>query len=213
MPEFAELLKGYRRFREQTWPRQRERFAETLEKGQHPKLMIIACCDSRVDPAQIFDVDPGDIFVLRNVAALVPPFETTPGQHGVSAAVEFAVQMLEVAQIVVMGHGRCGGCHAALQHDHADTGRHEGQFLAGWITLLDEARAGVAARYGTEGREAELAMEFAAIRQSLANLRTFPWLAARENAGRLKLRGAHFSIEEGRLYSLDEDTGSFEVIE
>jgi carbonic anhydrase len=213
MPEFAELLKGYRRFREQTWPRQRDRFAETLEKGQHPKLMIIGCCDSRVDPAQIFDVDPGDIFVLRNVAALVPPFETTPGQHGVSAAVEYAVQVLEVAQIVVMGHGRCGGCQAALQRDQSGIGRSEGEFLAGWITLLDEAREDVAARYGTEGREAELAMEFAAIRQSLANLRTFPWLSERERAGRLKLRGAHFSIAEGRLYSLDEATGSFEVIE
>ncbi|AOL23504.1 carbonic anhydrase [Erythrobacter litoralis] len=213
MPEFAELLKGYRRFREQTWPRQRERFAETLEKGQHPKLMIIACCDSRVDPAQIFDVDPGDIFVLRNVAALVPPFETTPGQHGVSAAVEFAVQVLEVAQIVVMGHGRCGGCQAALRQDYSGDEESEGRFLAGWITLLDEARAEVASHYGTESPEAELEMEFAAIRQSLANLRTFPWLAAREAEGRLKLRGSHFSIAEGRLYSLDEATGHFEVIE
>ncbi|QIQ86061.1 carbonic anhydrase [Erythrobacter sp.] len=213
MPEFAELLKGYRRFREQTWPRQRARFAETLEQGQHPKLMIIGCCDSRVDPAQIFDVDPGDIFVLRNVAALVPPYETTPGQHGVSAAVEFAVQVLEVAQVVVMGHGRCGGCQAALQRDYTEADRGEGQFLAGWITLLDEAREDVAARYGTDSREAELQMEFAAIRQSLANLRTFPWLAEREREGRLKLRGAHFSIQEGRLYSLDEATGRFEVIE
>lgn len=213
MPEFADLLKGYRRFREHTWPRQRARFAETLEQGQHPKLMIIGCCDSRVDPAQIFDVDPGDIFVLRNVAALVPPFETTPGQHGVSAAVEFAVQVLEVAQIVVMGHGRCGGCQAALQRDYTEADRGEGRFLAGWITLLDEAREEVAARCGTDSREAELQMEFAAIRQSLANLRTFPWLAQRERDGRLKLRGAHFSIQEGRLYSLDEATESFEVIE
>ncbi|MEQ8411912.1 MAG: carbonic anhydrase [Erythrobacter sp.] len=213
MPEFAELLKGYRRFRERTWPRQRERFAETLEKGQHPKLMIIACCDSRVDPAQIFDVDPGDIFVLRNVAALVPPFETTPGQHGVSAAVEFAVQVLEVAQIVVMGHGRCGGCRAALRNEHSEEERGAGGFLAGWITLLDGPRAEVAERYGIESREAELAMEFASIRQSLANLRTFPWLAEREEDGCLKLRGAHFSIAEGLLYSLDEATGGFEVIE
>ena len=213
MPEFAELLKGYRRFREQTWPRQRDRFAETLEEGQHPKLMVIACCDSRVDPAQIFDVDPGDIFVLRNVAALVPPFETTPGQHGVSAAVEFAVQSLEVAQILVMGHGRCGGCLAALRHEGPSGDPGEGAFLAGWIALLDEARERVAEQYGTQGREAELAMEFSAIRQSLANLRTFPWIAERESEGRIKLRGAHFSIGEGRLYSLDETNGEFEVIE
>ncbi len=209
MPEFAELLKGYRRFREETYPRQRARFEETAVEGQHPKLMIIGCSDSRVDPAQIFDVDPGDIFVVRNVAALVPPFETTPGLHGVSAAVEFAVQMLEVKQIVVMGHGRCGGCKAALTQSFATAEHGEGAFVANWINLLSEARRPVAAKHGTEGRKAEMAMEFAAIRQSLANLRTFPWLAEKERAGTLKLRGAHFSIMEGVLYSLDEDTGEF----
>lgn len=209
MPEFAELLRGYRRFREETYPRQRARFEETAVEGQHPKLMIIGCSDSRVDPAQIFDVDPGDIFVVRNVAALVPPFETTPGLHGVSAAVEFAVQMLEVKQIVVMGHGRCGGCKAALTQSFDSAAQGEGGFVANWINLLNEARIPVAQKHGTEGRKAEMAMEFAAIRQSLANLRTFPWLAEKEQAGTLKLRGAHFSIMEGVLYSLDEDTGEF----
>ncbi|MDJ0642761.1 MAG: carbonic anhydrase, partial [Erythrobacter sp.] len=204
MPEFAELLKGYRRFREETYPRQKARFEETAVEGQHPKLMIIGCSDSRVDPAQIFDVDPGDIFVVRNVAALVPPFETTPGQHGVSAAVEFAVQMLEVKQIVVMGHGRCGGCKAALTQSFAKAEHGEGAFVANWVSLLSEARKPVAEKHGVEGRKAEMAMEFAAIRQSLANLRTFPWLAEKEQAGSLKLRGAHFSIMEGVLYSLDE---------
>lgn len=209
MPEYAELLKGYRRFREDTYPRQKERFDETIAKGQHPKLLIIGCSDSRVDPAQIFDVDPGDIFVVRNVAALVPPFETTGGQHGVSAAVEFAVQMLEVAQVVVMGHGRCGGCQAALTQAFANTQHGEGAFIANWVGLLDDARDKVARKYGTEGRKAELAMEFAAIRQSIDNLRTFPWVAEKEAAGTLKLRGAHFSIAEGILYSLDEETGAF----
>ncbi|WP_298305200.1 carbonic anhydrase [uncultured Erythrobacter sp.] len=209
MPEYAELLKGYRRFREETYPRQKERFDQTVAEGQHPKLLIIGCSDSRVDPAQIFDVDPGDIFVVRNVAALVPPFEITSGQHGVSAAVEFAVQMLEVAQIVVMGHGRCGGCQAALTKAFENAEHGEGAFIANWVGLLDEARDRVAEKYGTSGRKAELAMEFAAIRQSLANLRTFPWLADKEHAGKLKLRGAHFSIVEGVLYSLDEETGEF----
>ena len=207
MPEFAELLKGYQRFRADTYPRQKERFEQTVAEGQHPKLMIIGCSDSRVDPAQIFDVDPGEIFVVRNVAALVPPFETSPGQHGVSAAVEFAVQMLQVRQIVVMGHGRCGGCQAALTQAF-DTKEHgEGAFIANWVSLLSEAREPVARKHGTEGRKAELAMEFAAIRQSLANLRTFPWVAEKEETGALKLRGAHFSIKEGVLYSLDEETG------
>ena len=209
MPEYAELLKGYRRFREGTYPRQKARFDETIADGQHPKLLIIGCSDSRVDPAQIFDVDPGDIFVVRNVAALVPPYEITGGQQGVSAAVEYAVQMLEVAQIVVMGHGRCGGCQAALSKAFESADHGQGGFIANWVGLLDEARDNVARKYGTEGRKAELAMEFAAIRQSLDNLRTFPWLAEKEAAGTLKLRGAHFSIAEGILYSLDEETGAF----
>ena len=209
MPEYAELLKGYRRFRSETYPRQRERFEQTAVEGQHPKLMLIGCSDSRVDPAVIFDIDPGDIFVVRNVAALVPPYGTKPGLHGVSAAVEFAVQMLEVKQIVVMGHGRCGGCKAALNEDFASAAHGEGGFLANWINLLSQARKPVASKHGIEGRKAELAMEFAAIRQSLANLRTFPWVAEKERSGALKLRGAHFSILEGVLYSLDEDTGEF----
>ena len=209
MPEYHELLKGYQRFRQHTYPRQKARFEETATEGQHPKLMVIGCSDSRVDPAQIFDVDPGEIFVVRNVAALVPPFETTPGLHGVSAAVEFAVQMLGVKQIVVMGHGRCGGCKAALTQDFDDAEQGEGGFVANWIKLLSEARVPVARKHGTSGRKAEMAMEFAAIRQSLANLRTFPWLKEKEVAGNLKLRGAHFSIMEGVLYSLDEDTGEF----
>ena len=213
MPEFAELLKGYRRFRKDTYPRQRARFDQTIAEGQHPKLMIIGCSDSRVDPAQIFDVDPGDIFVLRNVAALVPPYETTPGQHGVSAAVEFAVQVLEVAQILVMGHGRCGGCKAALELDPAAPPSGNDSFVVNWVRMLEEARLPVAAEFGTSGREAEKAMEFAAIRQSLANLRSFPWVAEKEAAGKLKLRGAHFSIADGKLYSLDEERCTFEVIE
>lgn len=209
MPEYAELLNGYRRFRADTYPRQRARFEETIAKGQHPKLMVVGCSDSRVDPAQIFDVDPGEIFVVRNVAALVPPFETTPGLHGVSAAVEFAVQFLKVKQILVMGHGRCGGCQAALTQDLRDAETGEGGFVANWVHLLDEPRDAVANEHGTSGREAELAMEFAAIKLSLDNLRTFPFVEEKEAAGTLKLRGAHFSISEGLLYSLNADTGEF----
>lgn len=209
MPEFAELLEGYQRFRSDAYPRQKARYDELVREGQHPKLMIIGCSDSRVDPAQIFDVDPGEIFVVRNVAALVPPFETTPGYHGVSAAIEYAVQVLEVKQIVVMGHGRCGGCQAALTQSMKAKDPGQGGFVANWVSLLDEASQIVSAKHGTSGRKAELAMEFAAIRQSLANLRTFQWVSDKEEAGQLKLRGAHFSIKEGLLYSLDEDTGEF----
>lgn len=213
MPEFAELLKGYRRFRREGYPHQKARYDQLVREGQHPELLIIGCSDSRVDPAQIFDVDPGRIFVVRNVAALVPPFETTPGLHGVSAAVEFAVQMLEVKQIVVMGHGMCGGCKAALTRALHGSEPGDGGFIADWIRLLDEAREPVARQFGTSGREAERAMELAAVKVSLANLRSFPWLAEKEQSGALKLRGAFFAISDGILHVLDEASGEFEPVE
>lgn len=209
MPEFATMIEGYRRFRSGTYNMQKERFDRLADEGQSPKLMIIACSDSRVDPAQIFDVDPGEIFVVRNVAALVPPFETTPGHHGVSAALEFAVQFLRVKQIVVMGHGLCGGCKAALTQSMHGTEPGQGGFIADWIDLLDDAREEVAAAHGTEGREAERAMEMAGVKVSLANLRTFPCVSELESRGKLKLRGAFFAISDGVLHLLDEESGVF----
>ncbi|WFL77095.1 carbonic anhydrase [Altererythrobacter arenosus] len=213
MPEFAQLLEGYRRFRTEGYPRQRARYDRLVAEGQHPKLMIIGCSDSRVDPAQIFDVDPGEIFVVRNVAALVPPFETTPGLHGVSAALEFAVQFLEVKQIVVMGHGMCGGCKAALTRDLHGSEPGQGGFIANWIHLLDDARDEVAQSHGTDGREAERAMELAGVKVSLANLRTFPCVKEKEASGALKLRGCFFAISEGVLHVLDDETGEFRPAE
>ncbi|MBX7457395.1 carbonic anhydrase [Qipengyuania sp. 1NDH17] len=210
MPEFAELLQGYRRFRKEGYPRQKARYDDLVSKGQSPKLMIIGCSDSRVDPAQIFDVDPGEIFVVRNVAALVPPFETSPGQHGVSAALEFAVQFLKVRQIVVMGHGMCGGCKAALTQDLHGNPLGEGGFIANWVHLLDEAREPIAEKHGTESREAERAMEMAAVGVSIENLRTFPCVREKEASGELKLRGAFFAISDGVLHVRNEDTGEFE---
>ena len=212
MPEFAELMRGYRRFREGGYPRQRERYDRLVAEGQSPKLMIIGCSDSRVDPAQIFDVDPGEIFVVRNVAALVPPFEKSPGQHGVSAALEFAVQFLQVRQILVMGHGMCGGCKAALTRDLHGTAPGEGGFIANWVSLLDKARDEVAETHGTNSREAERAMEMAAVGVSIENLRTFPCVREKEADGSLKLRGAFFSIAEGVLYVRNEESGTFEPV-
>ncbi len=208
MPEFARLLEGYRRFRAGAWPQQRARFEQLAHEGQAPKLLVIACSDSRVDPAQIFDVDPGEIFVIRNIAALVPPFETTPGRHGISAALEFAVEFLAVRQIVVMGHGRCGGCQAALEGSLVGAERGRGGFIADWIALLGEARAAVLAEHGG-GEAAERAMELAAVRVSLANLRTFPGVREREERGELVLRGTYFAIVDGVLAVLDEASGRF----
>ncbi len=207
-PELAHLIEGYRRFRQTGWARGRERWEE-LRAAQEPRIMVIACSDSRVDPSQIFDVDPGEIFVVRNVAALVPPFETSPGHHGVSAALEFAVQVLKVKEIVVMGHGMCGGCKAALTQELHGTEPGEGGFIADWIGLLDAARAPVAALHGVEGRKAERAMELAGVRVSLANLRSFPCVRSKERDGELTLRGAYFAISDGVLHVLDEASGVF----
>jgi carbonic anhydrase len=206
--ELTELLHGYRRFREHGYSQERARWAE-LTEGQSPRVMIIACSDSRVDPAQIFDVSPGEIFVVRNVAALVQPFETAPGHHGVSAALEFAVQFLQVREIVVMGHGMCGGCQAAPTQSMLGEEPGRGGFIADWIDMLDDVREPIVHRHGTEGREAERAMEMAAVKVSLANLRTFPCVQELEKRGTLTLRGAYFAISDGVLHLLDEKSGEF----
>lgn len=210
-PEFSRLVDGYRRFRETGWSPNRERW-QTLRQRQEPQVMVIACSDSRVDPARIFDVDPGEIFVVRNVAALVPPFETNPGHHGVSAALEFAVQVLQVKEIVVMGHGMCGGCRVALTQELHGADPGEGGFIADWIGLLDHVREPIAERMGTTGRPAERAMEEAGVKVSLANLRTFPCIRRKERDGALRLRGAFFAISDGVLHVLDEASGAFEPI-
>ena len=174
--------------------------------------MVIACADSRTDPALVFDADPGEIFTVRNIAAMVPPFETTPGHHGVSAALEFAVQFLKVREVVVMGHGMCGGCKAALTQSVQGTEPGQGGFIADWIDLLDDAREEVVAKHGKEGREAERAMELAGVKVSLANLRTFPCVKELEAQGRLRLRGAFFAISDGVLHLLDEESGEFSPV-
>ena len=208
MPYLSQLIQGYRRFRETDWAHQRERWSE-LAEGQSPQVMILSCADSRVDPAQIFDARPGEIFVTRNIAALAPPYETTSGYHGVSAALEFAVTQLNVAEILVMGHGLCGGCSAALTGQFDETAPGEGHFIADWVGMLGGARDKVRARHPKLDREAFIDMEREAVKVSIANLRTFPWIAERERSGKLKLHGAHFSIAEGRLYVLDEAEEEF----
>jgi carbonic anhydrase len=211
MPYMTKLIEGYRRFREQDWTKERERWAE-LAEGQSPKVMILACADSRSDPAQIFDAHPGEMFVVRNIAALAPPYETSSGFHGVSAALEFAVTQLEVGEILVMGHGMCGGCSAALSGAFDDRRHGHGQFIADWVRMLDRARDKVRARHTELDRDAFRDMEYEAVKVSLANLRTFPWIAERERSGALKLHGAHFSISEGRLYVLDEAEENFRPV-
>ncbi len=204
------MIQGYRRFRTTDWKLEHQRWAQ-LAEGQSPRVMVLACSDSRVEPAVIFDATPGEMFVVRNVAALAPPYETTPGHHGVSAALEFAVTQLEVEEIVVMGHGLCGGCAAALtgQFDGSESG--EGKFIADWVSLLDDATRAVRATHPALDQSAFVEMELQAIKVSLANLRTFPWIAEREAAGSLSLHGCHFSIADGQLHMLDEAEDVFRL--
>jgi carbonic anhydrase len=211
MSDFDKLLDGYRRFRAEDWSKQRARWAQ-LAEGQQPKTMVIACSDSRVDPTRIFDVSPGELFVVRNIANLVPPFETTKGHHGVSAALEFAVTQLNVEEVIVLGHGACGGVSASLNHAFDGAPRGEGGFIADWVSLLDAARDRIVAELG-DGPEAVRALELECVKVSLENLRTFPWVPEREKAGALKLRGAYFAIAEGVLHVLDETSGRFSPAE
>ena len=208
MTRFSDLVMGYHRFRDREWQEERDRWSE-LAEGQSPKVMVIACSDSRVDPATIFDARPGEMFVVRNVANLVPPFQPDQNYHGVSAALEFAVTQLEVDELVVMGHGFCGGCAAALtgQFDEAEHGA--GHFIAHWIEMLADAREKIRAAHAELDRQAFLEMELEGVRLSLRNLMGFPWVRERVESGRLTLHGAYFAIADGVLHVLDEATGQF----
>ena len=210
MNETSDLLAGYRRFRATRYEAEQSRW-RALAEGQSPRAIIIACCDSRADPATIFDSDPGEIFVVRNVANLVPPFETGGGRHGVSAALEFGVTQLNVEEVIVMGHERCGGIQAALTGQFHDAPAGEGGFVAKWMSQIDGPAAAIAASHGT-GEDAARVLEEVGIRLSLANLRSFPFIAEREKAGTLRIFGCHFSISEGQLYMLDEAEDAFRPV-
>ncbi|HEX8484991.1 carbonic anhydrase [Sphingomonas sp.] len=203
MTRFNDLIEGYYRFRGNEWLEERERWTE-LSSGQSPKVMIIACSDSRVDPATIFGSRPGEVFVVRNVANLVPPYETGGGRHGVSAAVEFAVTKLKVEEIVVLGHGACGGVNAALTRSLEGAARGEGGFVADWIGLLDAARDKVVTEHG-DGEEGQRALEQEGVRVSMRNLMTFPFVSEAVESGALAIHGAVFAIADGKLRVLDAD--------
>jgi carbonic anhydrase len=210
MRGFGNLIDGYRRFRANQSTATREQWQQ-LAEGQSPRAVIIACSDSRADPATIFDADPGEIFVVRNVANLVPPFEANGGRHGVSAALEFAVTQLNVPEIVVMGHESCGGISAALTGRFHDAPAGEGGFIHRWMSQIDAPAKEIARIHGT-GSDAQQLLEEAAIRQSMANLRTFPFVADREKRGELVVLGCHFSIRGGELWVLHEAEDTFRPV-
>lgn len=193
------LLAGYQRFRVNGWPQKRAQFEELAEHGQSPRALVVACIDSRVDPTMIFDAAPGEMLTVRNVANLVPPYEPDAAFHGTSAALEFGVRVMEVQDVIVLGHGLCGGVKALMEG--APDKAHE--FVAPWMSLAWPARE----RAMREGAREKVHQrcEHELVKVSLANLMTFPWIAERVAAGRLKLHGAWFDVRTGVLMVLQPD--------
>jgi carbonic anhydrase len=212
MSHLPELLADrYRRFKFRHFAPNIDHYAELAAHGQNPEVMLVSCCDSRVDPETIFSAMPGELFVVRNVANLVPPYETTGTYHGVSAALEFAVLNLRVKHIVVMGHSGCGGIRASLEQGAAR--QSEALFISNWMSIIDEGRQKIVTSWaGRPINEVRAELEREAIRISLDNLRTFPCVQQLEAKGRLNLHGTHFDIASGTLSALNEATSQFVAV-
>jgi carbonic anhydrase len=204
------LVDGYAAFLEGRFPQESERYRRLGEDGQSPKTMVISCCDSRVSPEVIFDVGPGEFFIVRNVANLVPPYAPDGSQHGTSAALEFAVQALRVTDIVVLGHARCGGIRAAVAEDAEPLS--PGDFIGKWMSMIAPAIDRVGPRGPRSMDDYLRALEHGSVVNSLANLRTFPCVRILEERGKLKLHGAFFGVATGVLSVLDEPTGEFRPV-
>jgi carbonic anhydrase len=191
------LLEGYRRFRSEVWPAAHARYETLARKGQHPETLVIACSDSRVDPATVFSTGPGELFTVRNVAGLVPPYQPDVHYHGTSAAIEYGVRVLRVARVVVLGHAQCGGVQALVEGAPLEAR----DFVEPWMdmarTALQKPCPPHAHSHGLTHYEVEV------MRVSLANLMTFPWVADAVADGRLQLHGFHFGIESGVLARLE----------
>lgn len=210
-----ELLSGYVQFRDGRLRDERRRYEELARKGQKPRIMLISCCDSRAAPETIFNAAPGEIFVVRNIANLVPPYTKELELHSTSAALEFAVQILRVQHIVVMGHGRCGGVQAFREHLEGVEKEplSPGDFIGRWMALLEPAARDMRCGVDAGPVERQKAMEEAAIRHSIANLQTFPCVKTLLEREQLRLHGAWFDISAGALSLMDPGTGGFAMVE
>jgi carbonic anhydrase len=199
-----QLIAGYRRFRAGHWQDHSANY-KRLSERQNPDICVLSCCDSRVDPVSIFNADPGDMFVIRNVANLVPPYRAGDGLQGTSTAIEFAVRNLKVGLILVLGHARCGGVRAAIDATIVE----DAVFLKQWINLLNDAKQRLDPHVADDPDH----LEHESIRVSLDRLMSFPFVADAVKSGQLKLAGARFSIFDGKLEILDQETGKFAAIE
>ena len=209
MEDLQRFITGFRSFQKNYFGPESSMF-EPLKQGQSPKTMIIGCSDSRVDPAILTNCEPGEIFTVRNVANLVPPYEENGGLHGVSAALEFAVCHLEVEHIIVLGHSQCGGIGALMA---GDCGCKGGGFISRWMSIANSARERVLAELpDKEPRLQQQAAEQAAILLSLENLHSFPWIDAKVTAGTLSIHGWYFNLAVGELMEYVPDQGTFENV-
>jgi carbonic anhydrase len=202
----SHLLEGYRTFTSQRLPTEQSRYRELSERGQAPAVMVIGCCDSRVSPEVIFDAGPGELFVVRNVANLVPVYQPDGGAHGVSAALEYAIQVLRVKHIVVLGHAQCGGIRAFV--DNADP-LSPGDFIGRWMSMFIKPGEIVEQRDGETMQTFVTRIEKAAVFRSLENLMTFPFVRNPVERNELHLHGAYFGVAEGSLFVLDQATKEF----
>lgn len=204
------LVEGFQRFREQHFERNDSLYQQLVKEGQTPKTLVVACCDSRVDPALVLDCAPGDLFVVRNVANLVPPSESRAGHHGTTAAIEYAIRILAVEHIIVLGHAHCGGINTLVKTGGVN---NPDSYMADWMCLAESARASVMADMPDATPEQQMrACEQRAILVSLENLMTFSWVRERVASGALTLHGWYFDIEHGRLLHFNAATNRFEIL-
>ncbi len=204
------LIDGYRKFRRTTFARERSRYERLAEKGQNPKILIIACSDSRVSPSVVFNTPPGAIFVARNIANIVPPHAPDGRPRSIGAAVEYAIKVLNVSDIIVKGHAHCGGVKALVNHGE---GLPDTDYLKPWVEVAAPARALLPANFDTlDNNGQRRASEFAVIQNSIINLSGYPWVRERLENGTLKLHGWHFDIQDGRLSRLDHESGEWVAV-
>jgi carbonic anhydrase len=200
------LLEGYRTFRTQRLPTEQSRYRELSERGQSPEVMVIGCCDSRVSPEVIFDAGPGELFVVRNIANLVPVYQPDGGAHGVSAALEYAVNVLRVKNIVILGHAQCGGIRAFIDKIAPLS---PSDFIGKWMSMFVKPGEVVEQRPQETIQDFVVRIEKAAVFRSLENLMTFPFVKAQVASGALTLHGAYFGVAEGSLFVLDKQSKEF----
>ena len=209
MPFPPRLIEGYHDFLDGRLRHEQDRYRELAEVGQSPEVMVIGCCNSRVSPEVIFDARPGELFVVRNVANIVPPYEPDGHAHGVSAALEFGVAALKVKHIVVLGHARCGGVKAFAENAEPLS---PGDFIGNWMRLMAPAAEKAGPQRDLSWPDYLTRLEQANVGNSLDNLKTFPRLRQLIETGQVAIHGAYFGVATGELSMRDERTGAFVAV-